>query len=95
MCSSDLHSGHLLITDENGKTVLELGDVDDLIYPRSAVKSLQASAMVRAGLKLTGEQLAVVCASHAGSKRHLDVISSILSSAGLDESALRNTPDLP
>ena len=53
-----IHSGHLLITDENGKTVLELGDVDDLIYPRSAVKSLQASAMVRAGLKLTGEQLA-------------------------------------
>ena len=90
-----IHSGHLLITDENGKTVLELGDVDDLIYPRSAVKSLQASAMVRAGLKLTGEQLAVVCASHAGSKRHLDVISSILSSAGLDQSSLRNTPDKP
>ncbi|NDE51546.1 MAG: hypothetical protein EB029_04820, partial [Actinobacteria bacterium] len=45
-----VHSGHLLITDSSGKTILQLGDIDSLIYPRSAVKSIQASAMVRAGL---------------------------------------------
>ena len=90
-----IHSGHLLIMDGSGKTVLQLGDLDQLIYPRSAVKSLQASAMVRHGLKLNGEQLAVVCASHAGSQRHLDVITSILRRANLDVSALKNTPDKP
>jgi L-asparaginase II len=90
-----IHSGHLLMMDGSGKTVLQLGDLDQLIYPRSAVKSLQASAMVRHGLKLNGEQLAVVCASHAGSQRHLDVITSILRRANLDESALKNTPDKP
>ena len=90
-----VHSGHLLILDNEGNEKLRLGDVDQLMYPRSAVKSLQASAMVRAGLSLSGEQLATVCASHAGSPRHLEVIRSILKKYGLDESALQNTPDRP
>lgn len=90
-----VHSGHLLITDSSGKSILELGDLDSLIYPRSAVKSIQASAMVRAGLKLTPKQLAIVCASHAGSTEHLATVSSILAGVGLAESALKNTPDKP
>ena len=90
-----IHNGHLLILDSSGNDLLKLGDVDELIYPRSAVKSLQASAMLRAGLKLTGPQLALACASHAGSQDHLDVALSILRSAGVDENALRNTPDKP
>jgi L-asparaginase II len=90
-----IHNGHLLILDSSGNDLLKLGDVDELIYPRSAVKSLQASAMLRAGLKLTGPQLALACASHAGSQAHLDVALSILRSAGVDESVLRNTPDKP
>ena len=90
-----IHNGHLLILDSSGNDLLTLGDVDELIYPRSAVKSLQASAMLRAGLKLSGPQLALACASHAGSQAHLDVALSILRGAGVDENALRNTPDKP
>ena len=90
-----VHDGHLLILDSSGKVLLEIGDVDQLIYPRSAVKSLQASAMLRAGLKVSGEQLALACASHAGSRAHIDVALSTLRSVGLNESALRNTPDKP
>ena len=90
-----IHNGHLLILDSSGNDLLKLGDVDELIYPRSAVKSLQASAMLRAGLKVSGPQLALACASHAGSQAHLDVALSILRGAGVDESALRNTPDKP
>jgi len=90
-----IHNGHLLILDSSGNDLLKLGDVDELIYPRSAVKSLQASAMLRAGLKVSGPQLALACASHAGSQAHLDVALSILRSAGVDENALRNTPDKP
>ena len=90
-----LHSGHLLILDSFGKDLLKLGDVEELIYPRSAVKSLQASAMLRAGLKVNSAQLALACASHAGSRAHLDVALSTLRSVGLVQSALRNTPDKP
>ena len=44
-----VHSGHLLILDGAGREVLSLGDSDEIIYPRSAIKSLQASAMVQIG----------------------------------------------
>ncbi len=90
-----VHCGHLLVIDNSGKSILELGDTDSLIYPRSAVKSIQASAMVRAGLKLSPKELALVCASHAGSHEHMEVAAGILKSAGLSESDLLNTPDKP
>jgi L-asparaginase II len=51
--------------------------------------------MLRAGLKVTAPQLALACASHAGSPAHLAMALSTLASVGLDESALRNTPDKP
>jgi L-asparaginase II len=90
-----VHSGHLIELDSSGSVVKSLGSVHAPVYPRSSVKSLQASAMVRAGLKLKPEQLAVVCASHSGSEEHFRVIRSILKDHGLDESALRNAVDYP
>ena len=90
-----IHSGHLLILDRDGREVLALGDLDQLIYPRSAIKSLQASAMLRAGAKLNEQQIALACASHAGSDAHLEVVRSTLASVGLDESSLLNTADKP
>jgi L-asparaginase II len=56
---------------------------------------MQADAMLRCGLSLTTEQLALACASHDGTPRQVDVVRSTLAAAGLDESALGNTPDLP
>jgi L-asparaginase II len=79
----------------DGSELLTLGDVDAEIYPRSAIKSLQASAMVRAGLELNDEQLALVCASHGGTNRHQEVALEILKSVGLSETELQNTPDVP
>jgi L-asparaginase II len=90
-----VHSGHLIELDQSGQVVKTIGSVHIPVYPRSSVKSLQASAMVRAGLKLTPEQLAVVCASHSGSEEHFRVIRSILSDHGLYESAFRNAVDYP
>lgn len=90
-----VHHGRLLILDGEGKEKLALGDPHQLIYPRSAIKSIQASAMVRLGLKLPAKELALVCASHAGSSAHQEAALSILKTVGLDESALRNTPDKP
>lgn len=89
------HSGHLILLAADGSDLLVLGDVEAEIYPRSAIKSLQAAAMVRAGLNLNDEQLALVCASHGGTNRHQEVALEILQSVGLSESDLQNTPDAP
>ena len=89
------HSGHLILISSDGTDLLTLGDVDAEMYPRSAIKSLQAAAMVRSGLTLNDEQLALVCASHGGTVRHQEVALEILQSVGLTESDLQNTPDRP
>lgn len=89
------HSGYLILLNPDGSDLLTLGDVDAEMYPRSAIKSLQAAAMVRLGLKLNDEQLALVCASHGGTDRHQAVALEILESVGLSESDLQNTPDRP
>ena len=89
------HSGFLILISADGTDLLTLGDVDAEMYPRSAIKSLQAAAMVRRGLKLNDEQLALVCASHGGTERHQEVALEILQSAGLSESDLQNMPDRP
>ena len=89
------HSGHLILISADGTDLLTLGDVDAEMYPRSAIKSLQAAAMVRSGLTLNDEQLALVCASHGGTVRHQEVALGILQSVGLAESDLQNTPDRP
>ena len=51
--------------------------------------------MLRAGLVVDDEELAIVCASHSGEPRHLDVVRRLLAGAGLDESDLDNTPGMP
>ncbi len=90
-----VHLGHLVAIDAGGDPVLRVGDPDAVIFPRSALKPVQAVAMVRAGLDLDGELLALAAASHSGETAHLDGVHRILAGAGLDESALDNTPDVP
>ena len=51
--------------------------------------------MLRAGLDLDGELLAVACASHSGEPFHIDAVRRILAGAGLDESLLQTPPDFP
>jgi L-asparaginase II len=65
------------------------------MLPRSCAKPLQAAGMLRAGLEVDPEQLALVCASHSGEPRHLEIVRSLLASAGLSESDLDNTPGMP
>ena len=90
-----VHLGHLVVTGPDGAVRLALGDPTTTIWPRSSVKPLQALAMLRAGLDRPDRLLALVAASHSGAPEHLAGVREILAGAGLDESALCNTPDLP
>ena len=90
-----VHHGIVVATDADGVPVLERGDIRTPIYPRSATKPVQAVAMLRAGLDLDGELLALASASHNGEEFHLKGVRAILAGAGLSEKDLQNTPDLP
>ena len=90
-----IHYGSVVVLDADGQVQLQIGDIEAAFYPRSAIKPVQAVAMVRAGLPLDGELLSLAAASHSGEERHLAGTRRILELAGLTESDLRNVPDLP
>ncbi|HET6729912.1 MAG TPA: asparaginase [Jiangellaceae bacterium] len=89
------HHGSVVALDTKGAAVLSVGDTGTPMYPRSSNKPGQAAAMVRCGLPLDGELLALAAASHSGEDFHLRGTRRILASADLDESLLRNTPGWP
>ena len=90
-----LHLGHLIILNSDGTTYLSKGSPELSFYPRSAVKSLQASAMLKAGLTVSDEELAIVCASHSGNQIHIDLVSKMLADRGIPLSAMGNASDRP
>lgn len=89
------HHGMAVVLDAGGDVAVALGDASTPFYPRSSCKPMQSDAMLRAGWSPTTEQLALACASHDGTDRHVAVAMSTLRDAGLGADALQNTPDLP
>ena len=65
------------------------------VLPRSCNKPVQALGMVRAGLDLPPDLLALACASHSGEPFHVEGVRRILASAGLTEADLQTPPDFP
>ncbi|MEO8526109.1 MAG: asparaginase [Caldimonas sp.] len=86
------HRGAIAVCDADGAIVASLGDIDRPIFPRSAVKVLQALPLIESGaaeqLGLSDEELAIACASHNGEPKHTEVAARMLAKAGLDVSAL-------
>ena len=90
-----LHLGHLIVLNADGSTYLSKGSPELPIYPRSAVKSLQAAAMLKAGLKVDADELAIICASHSGSQKHIDLVTKMLTARSILISQLKNAADKP
>lgn len=90
-----VHAGHIVLLNSDGSILFQKGDPTLNIYSRSSLKSVQASAMVRAGLDIEPRLLALVCASHAGTPMHQTGALAILAKAGLDEHSLKCILDRP
>jgi L-asparaginase II len=87
-----MHRGAVAIVDSSGAVHSALGDITRPIFPRSAVKVLQALPLVASGAAdrfgLTDEELALACASHGGEAAHASTAASMLAKAGVDAQAL-------
>jgi len=86
------HRGALVVVDADGATVLALGDGQRPVFPRSAVKLLQALPLVASGAaerwQLSDAELALACASHGGEPAHVTTAAGLLARLGLDDSVL-------
>jgi len=86
------HTGAFAVADTDGRIVLCGGDPERAIYPRSAIKALQAIPLVVSGAAdrfgLTQAELALACASHAGTPAHAAGAAAMLLRAGRDAGCL-------
>ncbi len=86
------HRGAVAVVDADGTVVLAEGDTEKPVFPRSAVKPLQALPLMESGAAdryaFGDEELALACASHSGEPAHVEVVTRMLGKAGLDVSAL-------
>lgn len=86
------HRGSVAVVDASGRVHTAIGSIDHPIFPRSAVKVLQALPLVASGaadtLQLTDAELALACASHGGEAEHAATAAAMLAKAGVDVQAL-------
>jgi L-asparaginase II len=87
-----VHRGAAIVVDADGAVALSIGDVLRPIYPRSAIKALQALPLVESGAAdrygLTPAELALACSSHSGEPGHVATAASMLAKAGRDLATL-------
>jgi L-asparaginase II len=89
------HHGSLVAIDSDGSILFSVGEPARPMFPRSSNKPIQAVGMVRAGLDLPLDLLALAGASHSGEDVHMTQVERILAGAGLSASALQCPPSYP
>ena len=86
------HHGAIAVCDPNGKLLHSWGNLDALVYPRSAIKALQALPLVETGaaahFSLSEAELALACSSHNAEPLHTETVHNWLNRIELDNDAL-------
>jgi len=86
------HRGAIAVLDADGTVIASVGDIDRAVFPRSAIKSMQALAIFETGadgqFEMSEEELALACASHHGEDMHVTRVAAFLDRMGLSEKTL-------
>ena len=93
------HFGAAVVCNVKGDVVESWGNIEDLVFPRSALKPMLAIQLVESGASaryaLNDAELSLACSSHQGEQMHQDLVASWLNRLGLTEDHLACGPVLP
>src|SRR3546814_19742124 len=94
-----MHRVIAAVVDADGRIVSSWGDVDRLVYGRSAIKPIQALPVLESGAaeasRLDDAEVTLCCASHSGEPMHVDRVVAWLDSPGLSPDDLDCGQQLP
>jgi L-asparaginase II len=94
-----VHRGSIAIADAEGAIRFALGDVETPVYPRSALKPIQALTLIESGAAeafgRSDEEVALACASHSGEPMHTRRVAAWLKRIDCGESDLACGPQAP
>ena len=86
------HRGRAVVATALGETVLSIGNIEAPVFPRSAIKPIQAIPLVASGAAetfgLSDAEIALACGSHSGSPLHVAAAKSILKKIGSSQNDL-------
>jgi L-asparaginase II len=81
------HAGAVCVARADGTVVAGAGDIGAPVFPRSAIKPLQAVPLLETGAAgrfgFGAPEIAIACGSHSGTPRHVEVVAGMLARAGL------------
>lgn len=93
------HFGSAVVCDYKGNVVKSWGDIEGLIFPRSALKPMLAIHLIESGASahysLSDAELSLACSSHQGEQMHQTLVQSWLTRLGLTEDHLACGAVLP
>ncbi|MEH6451482.1 MAG: asparaginase [Psychromonas sp.] len=93
------HIGAAVVCDVNGNVLESWGDIDQLVFPRSAIKLLQGIGLIESGASehytLSDAEISLACASHIGQPMHIERVAEWLKRLGLKEKQLACGASLP
>lgn len=94
-----VHRGAIAIVDADGRSLVEIGDIESPIFPRSAIKPIQALYLAESGavdhFGLSAKDIALSCASHNGEMSHTAGVVAMLDKASLTHQCLECGPQWP
>ena len=87
-----IHYGAFCVVDSKGRLLAHAGDPNLVTFPRSSLKPIQALRFVEEGgveaFDFTSEEVAIMCASHAGTYQHTSVLTKMHQKIGITEADL-------
>jgi L-asparaginase II len=94
-----VHNGSIAVMSPGGELVASMGDPAVLTYMRSSAKPLQALPLVETGateaFNFKPAELAICCASHAGTDQHIETVRKLQAKIGISEDDLQCGIHLP
>lgn len=88
-----VHHGVVVAVDASGEVVAAAGDVERVVFFRSSAKPFQAIPVIESGAAdafgFSPAELALCCASHAGSAEHQRQVLTMLGKIGLTDADLQ------
>jgi L-asparaginase II len=93
------HFGAAVVCDFKGNIIESWGNIEKLVFPRSALKPMLAIHLLESGAsdhyKLSDAELSLACSSHQGETIHQELVEAWLTRLGLTEQHLACGAVLP